>query len=118
MIKELEGINFNLFNTTKINKYENEKIIINENELEFQSNGKPNLTDFTQILPLIVQSSLPSTEDLEKKNLKEIIEETNLKMQNQALIEIIARLRDFNPKNIESINDSIVFWINIFHCMN
>ncbi len=116
-VKELEGINFDLFNQKEILKYENEKMIINENELEFQSYGTPNLTDFTQILPLIIQSSLPSIDDLENKSLEKIIEETNLKMQNQALIEIIARLKDFNPKNIESINDSIVFWVNIFNSL-
>ena len=99
------------------NKFENEIIIINNNESEFQSNGTPDLTSFTQILPIIIKSSLPSKSDLENKNLNEIMDETNLKMKNQALIELIARLRDFNPKTIDSINDSIVFWINLFNSL-
>ena len=99
------------------NKFENEIIIINNNESEFQSNGTPDLTSFTQILPIIIKSSLPSKSDLENKNLNEIMDETNLKMKNQALIELIARLRDFNPKTIDSINDSIIFWINLFNSL-
>ena len=99
------------------NKFENEKIIINNNVSEFQSNGTPDLTNFTQILPIIIQSSLPSRNDLENKTLNEIMDETNIKMKNQALIELIARLRDFNPKTIDSINDTIVFWINLFNSL-
>ena len=99
------------------NKFENEIIIINNNESEFQSNGTPDLTSFTQILPIIIKSSLPTQNDLENKTLNEIMDETNIKMKNQALIELIARLRDFNPKTIDSINDTIVFWINLFNSL-
>ncbi len=99
------------------NKFENEIIIINKDKSEFQSNGSPDLTSFTQILPIIIKSSLPTQNDLENKTLNEIMDETNIKMKNQALIELIARLRDFNPKTIDSINDTIVFWINLFNSL-
>ncbi len=95
-----------------------EKIIINsyKNKI-FEIHGYPNLDFYFSTLPTLIIKSMPSTKEINLKSKEEIINETNLKMQNSGIIEIISELRLVNPIKLKTIKERIVFWVNIFNSL-
>ena len=94
------------------------EIIINSSKNNiFEVHGYPNLDFYISTLPTLIIKSMPSTEDIISKKNEELIEETNLKMQNSGIIEIISELRLFEPDKLKTIRKRVCFWVNVFNSL-
>ena len=94
------------------------EIIINsyKNKI-FEIHGYPSFDIYITNLPLLIFMSMPSIQDIISKNMNDLIEETNLKMQNTGIIEFISELRLFNPVKLKTSKERAVFWVNIFNSL-
>ena len=108
-------------NSTIKDKNENfmkNEIIINsyKNKI-FEIHGYPKFDIYIKNLPLFIFMSMPSVQDIINKSIDDLIEETNLKMQNSGIIEFISELRLFNPVKLKTVKERVVFWVNIFNSL-
>ena len=94
------------------------EIIINsyKNKI-FEIHGYPSFDIYITNLPLLIFMSMPSAQDIINKSIDELIEETNIKMQNSGIIEFISELRLFNPVKLKTVKERVVFWVNIFNSL-
>ena len=112
---------FNKEETNKKNEIEDSTIfkiskeyIIN-NSSDFDPLCEPGSTHILHELCVLISTCLPSTEDIKNKNLNEILEETNIKLNTQTFKELIGELRNIDLKQLKNNKSKMCFWLNCFN---
>lgn len=98
----------------KVNVNLNKKIVINAAE-EFVPIGEPLSWNIIKEFSQLIGFTLPSVEDIANKTPQQIIDETNLKINNRAIIELVSELKKINLKKIEKPKQRVAFWVNCFN---
>ena len=76
---------------------------------------EPGSTHILHELCVLISTCLPSTEDIKNKNLNEILEETNIKLNTQTFKELIGELRNIDLKQLKNNKSKMCFWLNCFN---
>jgi hypothetical protein len=88
--------------------------IINESS-EFDPLCEPGSTHILHELCVLILTSLPTQDDIKKKSINEILEETHIKLNSQTFKELIGELRLIDLQQLTNYQSKICFWLNCFN---
>ena len=106
----------------KINEIENDtsnfetskEYIINESS-DFDPFCEPGSTHILHELCALIQTCLPTVNDIKDKTLNEILEETNLKLNSPTFRELVGELKNIDLTQLKNHKNKICFWLNCFN---
>ena len=118
-----------LFNRKTIKNLGKKEDTKKDNQIEFNSskeyiiNASPDFDPFcepgsTHILHelcALILTCFPSKEDIGKKSIDEILNETNMKLNTQTFRELIGELRNIDLKQLKNNKSKMCFWLNCFN---
>ena len=113
--KSKKNDNINIINEENQSQFIHSKEYIINNSSDFDPYCEPGSTHILHELCVLISTCLPNKEDIQNKNIEQILEETNIKLNTQTFRELIGELRIIDLSQLSNNKSKICFWLNCFN---